>query len=367
MKNKILILPDGQVAYPPKKSFCPSHSFFLIINCSSTTFMKKRFFFFYMKFENTTLRIGPTGAQSELFFMPGRGGKLRKGKREELPEYFAGLGLNAYEFPAGRMSKFNDGPVYQKLRENANTHDVAISLHAPYYISLTSESEDTFTASIERIAHAYAWATYLNAHRIVLHPGTFGTLAKKLSSKQLILGEIHPQSQKKIQKITEGISAGIEMSVQLYPSLKEKFRNICLCPETMGKHGQIGPTPMIIQICKDIGVDKIRPCIDFGHLYARNVGKLNGRKLYESVFKEIEEELGSNVLQHLHIHYSKIEYTQKGEKKHVSNTDPNWGPEITPLLEIIQEQSLTPTIINESPELEPDAVRIVKEWNNLKK
>ncbi|UYP45145.1 endonuclease 4 [Candidatus Lokiarchaeum ossiferum] len=320
-----------------------------------------------MNFENHSLRIGPTGAKKELFFMPGRGGKLRKGKREELPEYFAKLGLNAYEFPAGRMSHLNDGPAYQKLRENSTIYDVAISLHAPYYISLTSDNEETFKASIERIAHAYAWATYLNAHRIVLHPGTFGDLARKLSPNQLIKGEFHPQSQKKIHKIIQGISAGIERSGDLYPNLKEKFRKICICPETMGKHGQIGPTPMIIQICKDIGVDKVRPCIDFGHLYARNVGKLQGRKLYETVFQKIEEELGSHVLQHLHIHYSKIEYTQKGEKKHVGNTDSLWGPEIKPLLEIIQEQSLTPTIINESPELEPDAVQIMKEWKNLRK
>ncbi len=316
-------------------------------------------------FENKIFRIGPTGAQKDLFFMPGRGGKLRKGKREELPQYFASLGLNAYEFSAGRMAQFKDSLVYQKFRENADTHDVSISLHAPYYISLTSKSEETYTASVERIAHAYAWATYLNAKRIVLHPGTYGDLAKKMSSRQLILGEQNAQSQKKIHKIVEGINSGIDLASEIYPQLKEDFKQICLCPETMGKHGQIGPAPTVIQICKDVGIDKVRPCIDFGHLYARHVGKLTGRKLYDRVFTQIEEELGTHVLKHLHIHYSKIEFTPKGEKKHVGNTDPTWGPALTPLLELIHEQDLTPTLINESPELEPDAVLIMKEWNQI--
>ncbi len=141
-----------------------------------------------MKFMNDIVRIGPTGAQKELFFMPGRGGKLRKGKRSELPEYFSSLGLNTYEFPAGRMAKFNDSPEYVKFRANAEKYNIAISIHAPYYISLTSENPEIYQSSIRRIANVYAWAVWLNAKRIVLHPGSYGK--KNDRSKTLLMTQI---------------------------------------------------------------------------------------------------------------------------------------------------------------------------------
>ncbi len=318
-----------------------------------------------MDFSNDMLRIGTTGAQKELFMMKSKNGKERKGKREELPEYFSKLELNAYEFPAGRMSKFADSPIYEKFRKNAQKYNLVISMHAPYYISLTSNIEEIYNKSIERVAHCYAWATYLNANRIIIHPGSYGKYAKKMSPSQLINGTKTNYSNKLIKKITEGLQQGIQLANEIYPELKIKFRNICICPETMGKHGQLGPSSEIIEICKNVGINKARPCIDFGHLYARSLGKNKGRNLYENTFKIIEDELGSQVLNNLHIHYSKIEYTSKGEKKHVNNANENWGPEILPLLEIIYEQNLTPTIINESPELETDAQLIMKKYKEM--
>ena len=216
-----------------------------------------------MKFENTFLRIGPTGAQKERFFMPGRGGKLRKGKRSELLEYFTNLGLNAYEFPAGRMAKFNDSPDYAKFRANAKSYDVAISIHAPYYISLTSVNPEIYQKSIERIANVYAWAVWLNAKRIVLHPGSYGKTNTSESGHTRL-----------ITQITEGISKGMALANDLFPDLKSQFKEICLCPETMGKLGQLGTVDEVITICKDLGINRVRPCIDFGHIYTRNLGKL---------------------------------------------------------------------------------------------
>lgn len=87
--------------------------------------------------------------------------------------------------------------------------------------------------------------------------------------------------------------------------------------------------------------------------------------MYQTTWDLIEAELGSEVAQHLHIHYSRIEYTGKGEKEHVPNTNPTWGPKITPLFEFIKEREYTPIIINESPELEPDALLLQKEWDTF--
>ena len=302
-----------------------------------------------MLFENDKIRIGPTGVKKDLFFMKGRADKLRKGKRFEIPEYLSGLGLNAYEFSAGRMANFSDSPIYEQFRENSKKYNVAISLHAPYYISLTSEKPEIYEKSIERLAKTYAWAVWLNAKRIVVHPGTYG---KSKIKRNLI------------QMIIDGINSGIELSKDLFPKLKEKFKEICLCPETMGKLGQIGTTEQIIEICNEVGTDKARPCVDFGHIFARNIGKKTGKILYNQAFEKIENNLGKGIVENLHIHYSKIEYTGKGEKMHHSN-DSSWGPNIDPLFKIIKEQGYKPTIINESPELESDAKQIMDLWNKM--
>ncbi len=301
-----------------------------------------------MPFENDRVRIGPTGARKELFKMPGRNGKLRYGKKFELPEYLAQLGLSAYEFPGGRLATFSNSPIYEKFCENAQKYDIAISFHAPYYISLTSANQETYERSIERVANSYAWAVWMNAKRIVVHPGSY--------TKDKSKSELH-------QMIVNGIIQGIERANEKYPEYKNHFKEICLCPETMGKLGQLGPTEEVIAICKDIGLEKTRPCVDFGHVYARMRGSLTGKKLYESNFNLIESELGKTIVENLHIHYSRIAYTDRGEKKHVPNSDTDWGPEITPLFELIHENGYHPIIINESPELEPDAVRLVQEWS----
>lgn len=303
-----------------------------------------------MPFLNDKVRIGPTGAQKSLFKMPGRGNKLRFGKRFELPEYFASLGLSAYEFPAGRMANFSDSPIYKKFRENSTKFNITISLHAPYYISLSSSNSETYEKSIERLAHTFAWATWLNAKRIVLHPGNYGK---------------NRNTQKVLKMIIDGILLGLDKADEFYPELSAHFKNICLCPETMGKLGQLGPLDEVIYICKSVGLNRTMPCIDFGHIYARNRGKLTGRKLYQTSFELVEQELGKNIVENVHIHYSRIQYSQRGEIKHVPNNDKNWGPEITPLLEIVKENGYRPIIINESPELEPDAQIILKEWNEI--
>jgi deoxyribonuclease-4 len=293
-----------------------------------------------MVFDNDRVRIGPPAVQDALFMMPNAAGKLRKGKRFEIPEYLAKMGLYAFEFSAGRMASFTNTPDISKLAENSKKFDVTMSIHAPYYISLTSESPETYETSIVRLANVYEWAVWLNAKRIVLHPGTY----------------VKGQSPEKLKKmIIEGITRGLALADEKYPDHKSDFRNVCLCAETMGKQGQLGPTEEILEICQAVGTDRCRPCIDFGHLYARNTGKHDGRKFYLKELEAVENGLGKSVLQHLHIHYSHIEFTPKGEKDHVPNTNKKFGPAIEPLFELILENKWTPIIINESPDLEPDA------------
>ena len=243
-------------------------------------------------------------------------------------------------------------PIMENFGKIVSNLMSTISIHAPYYISLTSEKPETVQSSIGRVANVYAWAVWLNAKRIVLHPGTYG-------SEEKTHGEL-------IKMIVDGVKQGIELSYEKYPEMKDQFQQICLCAETMGKFGQLGPTEEVIQICKDLGTDICRPCIDFGHLYARNLGKNQDRAFYEKNLNLVESELGKEVVQNLHIHYSHVEFTENGgEKDHVENTNKTFGPDIHPLFEIIRENSFTPIIINESPELEPDAKILMDLWKSM--
>lgn len=326
-----------------------------------------------MDFDNDRVRIGPTGVQNKLFKIEKENGKKIQGKKREIPEYLVSKKLNAYEFPAGRLAKFSDNHENQMFRKNSEKWDLAVSLHAPYYISLTSEDDAIYTKSIERLAHCYAWATYINAKRIVLHPGSYGKSeksSKKVSLEKFMESKVPKAksiNQSKIQQIILGIKEGIELADKLHPDLKPKFKQICLCPETMGKLGQMGTIPDIIEICKSVGLNYTRPCVDFGHLYARSLGKIPENKLYTDAFDLIEAELGSKVVQSLHIHYSIVEYGTKGEIKHHENQNQDWGPKIDELFQLILERDFTPIIINESPALEADAQLLVQKWELMQK
>ena len=63
-----------------------------------------------------------------------------------------------------------------------------------------------------------------------------------------------------------------------------------LCPETMGKIGQLGTLDEVLALCS---VDKrIMPCIDFGHLNARTLGGIRSKEDYAAILDRMAEKLG---------------------------------------------------------------------------
>ena len=114
----------------------------------------------------------------------------------------------------------------------------------------------------------------------------------------------------------------------------------------MGKIGQIGDLEETIGFCR---IDpRLIPCIDFGHLYARSLGTFQGEDSYRSLIERIGDQLGENRLKNLHIHFSRIEYTKGGEKRHWTYQDTQWGPDIEPLLRWVVTYHMEPVIICES-------------------
>ena len=125
------------------------------------------------------------------------------------------------------------------------------------------------------------------------------------------------------------------------------YEDIIFCPETMGKFNQLGNLEEVLELCRLD--DSFLPTVDFGHLNARTLGKVNSKEAFEHILGEIENRLGSDRLKIFHSHFSKIEYTPGGgEKKHLTFEDELYGPRFEPLMELIAKKNLSPTFICES-------------------
>ena len=119
-----------------------------------------------------------------------------------------------------------------------------------------------------------------------------------------------------------------------------------LCPETMGKIGQLGTLDEVLALCS---VDKrITPCIDFGHLNARTLGGIRSKEDYAAILDRMAEKLGDQRAERFHVHFSRIEYSAGGEKRHWTFAETQFGPEPQPLMELLAERKLQPVIICES-------------------
>ena len=140
------------------------------------------------------------------------------------------------------------------------------------------------------------------------------------------------------------------------------YSDILLCPETMGKVNQLGTLEEVVALCKID--DSIIPCIDFGHLNARTQGSVNGKEAYLYILDTIENELGSDRLKVFHSHFSKIEYTDGGEKRHLTFEDTLYGPDFEPLMELVYKKNLSPTFVCESAGTQADDALAMKTYYN---
>ena len=124
------------------------------------------------------------------------------------------------------------------------------------------------------------------------------------------------------------------------------FGDMTLCPETMGKIGQLGTLDEVLALC---AVDsRITPCIDFGHLNARTLGGIRSKEDYAAILDRMAEKLGDQRAERFHVHFSRIEYSAGGEKRHWTFAETQFGPEPQPLMELLAERKLQPVIICES-------------------
>ena len=272
--------------------------------------------------------FGP-GGNSDAFKLAGGISTL------DAPAFVKSVGLDAYEYEAGNGLSASPS-MLKAIGEQAKIHNVKISFHTPYFISLSGVVEEKRLNSIKYIKQSLDAARLLGAKTIVVHTGSAAKItrdeAMRLAGDTLIrtLSEVD----------TYGIKIGLE---------------------TMGKVNQLGTLDEVLELCR---IDStFVPVVDFGHLNARNLGGyFNSADDYLRVFDKISNCLGANIAENLHCHFSKIMWTGSGEKCHLTFTDNEYGPDFEPLCDVIAENKLSPTIICESAGTQSDDALSMKKY-----
>lgn len=272
-------------------------------------------------------RFGPAG-------IPRSFRKLRAAV-PDVPKLLRQEGLDAFEYQAVRWGGKPQikREVAEKLGAEAKKNNVWLSVHASYFINFCGE-EGVIEASKERLIACVTAAHWMNAHIVVFHPGFYGKNSPK-----------------------EAFTKCLDALKDVVKHIKTLgIRNVKIGPETMGRKSQFGSLEEILKLCDQL--EQIQPVIDWAHLHARSGGLFKTVNDFREVVEEIENMLGSDAVKNMHCHFTKVEFTDKGEKCHHTLDNAEYGPEFSMLAKIIAEFKLRPVIISESPVLDVDAIKM---------
>ncbi|MBR6737143.1 MAG: TIM barrel protein [Clostridia bacterium] len=233
------------------------------------------------------------------------------------------MGLDCFEYSFGRgvnLSSEKACEIGKSFKENG----VEISVHCPYFINFASPEEQKVINSYGYVLSSLEKGSLMGAKRAVFHPATQGKLSRidavSLATKNL----------ETLAKLIEDNGYG----------------NMLICPETMGKSAQIGTTKEIADFCTIAPF--FYPCLDFGHINSLEQGSLNVKDDYLRLFDIIEKGCGFEKLNKMHVHFSKIMYGPKGEIKHLTFEDVEFGPMPEPFILAVKERGISPYIVSES-------------------
>lgn len=243
----------------------------------------------------------------------------------DAPKWLKELGLDCYEYQCGKGVHVGEETA-RKVGLAAAEHGIVLSLHAPYFINLANPDPDSLQKTIGYITGACLVADQMGAKRVVIHSGSLMKRTRREAQ------EIALRSLKEVVRACD--DAG--------------FAHMTLCPETMGKINQLGDLDEVLELCT---VDeRLIPCVDFGHLYARSLGADEGAETFRRMLDRMEEVLGENRARRFHSHFSKIEFTPKGgELRHRTFADNGgYGPNWEPLAAEVARRGWSPAFICES-------------------
>jgi deoxyribonuclease-4 len=224
--------------------------------------------------------------------------------------------------------------------EQAKKLDIALSIHAPYYINLCSDEEDKLENSRRHILESMHAGSFLHASPIVIHPGFYQGRTSAECAKR----------------------AKAQFQIILDEAQKAGCKNVLLGPELTGKNSAYGNLEEIVELSSYFGLGKMIPVIDFAHYHARTK-RINNEADYRKILSFCEKELGSKFCKSFHCHFSGIEFGEKGERKHIPVSKNS--PPLLAFLKVMKEGGYSGKVVCESPLLEKDTLLMKKEFEKL--
>jgi deoxyribonuclease-4 len=264
------------------------------------------------------------------------GFKALKEPVTQVPKYLRNEGLDSFEY---QMVRWGPKPQIRKeaaeeLGRKAHEQDIWLTAHGSYFVNLTSRNKETIEASKKRLLACVTGASWMDAHIVVFHPGSYTGRPPK--------------------EVFETCARGMEEVVESMRSLG--MIKVHLAPEMMGKSSQFGTVEEVCALCER--VDLTEPNVDWAHLHARDGGRFKTIDDVRKVTDQIEKRLGTKALKNLHCHYSHIEFTDKGERRHHNVDRTEYGPDFRFLAKLIVERDLNPVVACETPNLDIDAQKL---------
>ncbi len=275
------------------------------------------------------IKFGPSG-NSESFYAEGHE------HTEEAALFVKERGLDCFEYSFGRGVRLSE-PKALAIGNAFEYVGVEISVHAPYFINFANPDDEMAAKSYDYVLDSARALRLMRGHRVVFHPAAQGKVDRTVA----------------VDKTVERLKV-----LRDYIYLNN-MQELMFCPETMGKLAQIGTVEEITQFCE---IDKVyTPCVDFGHVNAREQGSLKTVTDYKDRLEYMIDRLGYERMKHFHVHFSKIQYGAKGEIKHLTFADRVFGPEFEPLAQALCELRLEPYIVSESDGTQAEDARLMKD------
>ncbi len=274
------------------------------------------------------IRFGPSGFCEEF--------QSLKNTTLDMPEWLLNHNLDAYEISFTNGVRLSDETA-KKVGDIFELSGISVSVHAPYFINFANPNEEMIEKSIGYVVACLEKMKFLKAKKLVFHPGSLMKQTRE---------QAFENTYNNIKRLIEVLD-------------ENGLKDFILCPETMGKHGQVGSVEEIAKICT---IDeRIIPTLDFGHINSFSLGGLKTKKDFEEVFLTLKKYLGDR-FNKVHIHFSKIEYGKKGEIRHLTLDDNKFGPNFEILVSVLKKYNVDANIICESSGTQTKDACIMKKY-----
>jgi deoxyribonuclease-4 len=248
----------------------------------------------------------------------------------------AELGLGCMEMEFVRRASMGEATA-RAVAETAARTGVKLTAHAPYYINLNAREPEKVRASQERLLQTARIASWCGAHSVAFHAAFY-------------LGDPPVQAYRTVKERLE----------EVLEQLRHEKIRVWIRPELMGRDTQFGSLEELLDLSLEL--DMVAPCIDFAHYHARD-GKHNSYDEFVSILSRVEERLGRDALDDIHIHVSGIAYGKKGEIKHLDMEESDF--QYVDFVRALKDCDVKGLVICESPNLEGDALLLQNTYLGL--